>query len=161
MARQIQRFFAVVHKLGINPCVDVPESIVTELLRAARKTSGPVPVRGTIDKTPMTATVVKYRGAWRLYLNTEMRRNAGVDVGDTIAAALRFDPTPRSLPVPTELLLALEKNRAAKTTWEQLAPSHRREFLAYLNSLKTKESLERNVSKTIRLLLERSGTTLT
>ena len=149
------RFPATVHKLGINPCVDVPEPVVTQLLRAARRTSGPVPVRGTINKTPIVATVVKFQGDWQLYLNIEMRRASGVDVGDTVAVALRFDPVPRLLPIPAPLRQALGKNKRAKTTWDGLAPSHRREYLLYLNSLKTTESLERNVKKVIRLLIDR------
>jgi hypothetical protein len=32
-----KRFSALVHKVGINPCVDVPEKLVVELLRAAGK----------------------------------------------------------------------------------------------------------------------------
>jgi hypothetical protein len=147
-------FRAVVHTLGINPCVDVPWPVVARLLRAARRTSGPLPVKGAIDRTPIIATVVKYQGDWRLYLNTAMRRASGVDVGDTVAVALRFDPAPRVLPVPTPLRQALGKNLRAKTIWDGLAPSHRREYLLYLNSLKTRESLERNVKKVIRLLVE-------
>jgi hypothetical protein len=148
-------FPAAVHKLGINPCVDVPASVVTRLLRAARRTSGPIPVKGTVERTPIVATVVKYQGEWRLYLNTEMRRASGVDVGDTVAVALRFDPAPRVLSLPPLLRQALGKNQRARTIWNGLAPSHRREYLLYLNSLKTPESLARNVKKIIRRLVER------
>ena len=155
MPKTTERFLAVVHKVGINPCVDVPEHAVSELLRSAGKNGGPVPVQGTVGQTPITATVVKYQGAWSLYLNTEMRRNAGVDANDVVDVSIRFDPKPRVLPIPVDLRLALRDNKRAKAKWEQLAPLHRREFLGYLNSLKTKESLHRNVKKTIRLLLER------
>jgi hypothetical protein len=150
-----KRFSAVVHKVGINPCVDVPASVVSDLMRSASKKAGPVPVVGKVDETPLTATVVKYQGAWRLYLNAEMRRAAGVDVGDEVELFLRFDPRPRILPVPAALRSALRTTPAAKAKWQQLAPSHRREYLAYLNSLKTKESLERSVEKTLRSLQEK------
>ena len=149
------RFSATVHKLGINPCVDVPEPVVTRLLHAACRTSGPVPVKGTINQTPIVATVVKYQGAWRLYLNSEMRRVSGVDVGDTVTVTLSFDPRPRVLPIPKQLEQALGKHRKAKAIWDQLAPSHRREYLSYLNSLKTAATLERNVEKVIRSLRSR------
>ncbi|KCZ71383.1 hypothetical protein ANME2D_02111 [Candidatus Methanoperedens nitroreducens] len=42
-------FVAKVHKLGIDPCVDVPERIINKLLRDARKQSGPVQVKGTLN----------------------------------------------------------------------------------------------------------------
>ncbi len=155
MPKTSQRFPAVVHKLGINPCVDVPVPVVSKLLQAAGRMRAPVPVRGSVNGTPIKATVVKYAGAWRLYLNGEMRQNAGVQVGDRVDVSVRFDPAPRVLAVPLELRAALKQNANAREKWDALAPSHRREFLAYLNSLKTKESLARNVRNTVRLLLER------
>jgi hypothetical protein len=153
MPSTTKRFSAVVHKLGINPCVDVPHNLAIELLRSAGRRAGPIPIQGKVNRTPVTATVVKYRGVWRLYLNTEMRRRAGVEPEDVVAVSIRFDPAPRLLKVPTALRAALSKNKAARARWEQLAPSHRRQYLAYLGSLKRKESVDRNVRKTIRSLL--------
>ena len=128
--------------------------MVNNLLRSAGRRSGPVPVEGTVDGTPIRATVVKYQGAWRLYLNLEFRRAARVGIDDVVDVSLRFDPKPRVLPIPAALRGALARNSAAKAKWERLAPSHRKESLAYLNALKTKASLGRNVRKTLRRLLE-------
>ena len=42
-------FAAKVHKLGSSPCVNVPERIVNALLSDAKKQSGPVQVKGTLN----------------------------------------------------------------------------------------------------------------
>jgi hypothetical protein len=148
-------FSAKVHKLGINPCVDVPEKVVGALLRAAEKEKGPVQVKGALNNADFAATLVKYSGAWRLYLNTQMRKDADVGVGDTVCISLSYDPIPRMPPTPQELRKALSDNEQAKQVWRLQPSSRRREILAYLNSLKTQESLEHNVQKAVKMLLDK------
>ncbi len=86
-------FAAKVHKLGINPCVDIPEKIVTELLRKAGKASGPLPVRGDLNGAKFQTSAVKFRGKWRLYLNTELRTRSGIDTGDQAEVELASTPS--------------------------------------------------------------------
>jgi hypothetical protein len=85
-------FSAMIHKLGINPCVDVPANIVTKLLQAANRKSAPVQVKCDLNGTIFEANVVRYMGDWRLYLNTPMRKSAKKDVGDRIEIKLDYDP---------------------------------------------------------------------
>jgi hypothetical protein len=104
-------------------------------------------------------TLVSYRsGAPRLYLDTWMREAAGVGVGDSVRVTLKLDNAPRTLEMPQALREALEGNPAARTAWDALAPSRRREILSYLNFLKTPAALERNVQKTIAEVLGARGT---
>jgi Bacteriocin-protection, YdeI or OmpD-Associated/Domain of unknown function (DUF1905) len=150
------KFSAVIRKLGINPFVEVPERIVQKLLRDAKQDTGPLPVRGRIHRMPFVTTVVKYAGAWRLYLNTQMRRDAGVDVKDTINVELTYDPKPRIVPMPEKFALALKKNKRAKAAFEKLPASHQKAILSYMNWLKTEEALERAIDKVIQKELKRS-----
>lgn len=152
------KFSDTVKKVDINPYVKVPDAVVQKLLRAAGKERGPLPVKGTVQGQPFKATVVLFRGVWRLYLNTAMRRAAGVDVGDKAIVALIFDNEPRSVPMPGALSAALSENQAAGEAFRKLPPSHQREILNYLNSLKRSESLKRNVERTVRILLARGQT---
>jgi hypothetical protein len=122
------------------------------LFRQAGKSKGPIPVRGTLNGKRFRQTVVKYQGAWRLYLNTEMRREAGVEVGDVARVEIEFDPAPRAAPMHPVLGRALAKNKAARVAFEKLRPSHQKEILRYLNSLKSEKSAARNVEKVIRQL---------
>ena len=68
--------------------------------------------------------------------------------------SLRVDTEPMEVAVPRELVEALESNEKARTAFERLPPSHQKEILDYLNFLKKPESLERNIEKVIRSLLE-------
>ena len=138
-----------VYKIGINPCVTVPESVVQSLLQKSGKKSGPIPVIGTLNREPFKQTIVKYKDKWVLYLNTEMRETSQVTVGDTITVELIYDPKPRHVPMPRKLAQALGKNRKAKAAFDRLPPSRRKEILKYLNFLKSDEALTRNIKKVI------------
>ena len=46
-------FKAKIYKVGINPCVDVPEKIYSKLIA----TKGYIPVKGTINQFPFQQTL--------------------------------------------------------------------------------------------------------
>jgi hypothetical protein len=139
-----------------NSCVIVPDKVVFKLLDQAKKKSVPVQVKGTLNGKKILANIVKYHGAYQLYLNTQMRQNTGITVGDVVRVSLSYDSVRRELPIPKELKIVLSKNGQAYTVWQKLPPSHRKEFLSYLNSIKTKESLKRNVKKIIQILIRKT-----
>jgi hypothetical protein len=147
-----QEFSARIRKLGINPCVIVPAKVVEALLELAGRYSGPVQVKAGLNGFWFDATVVRYLGAWRLYLNTGMRKSTGTGVGDRVRVSLRYDPVARMPPMPKALRAALADNPRAKERWRLQTRSRRKEILAYLNSLKTQAGVERNVSKVLRIL---------
>jgi hypothetical protein len=79
-----QQFSAQIYKLGINPCVDVPKNI-----SQAFGKRGYIPVRGTLNGHSIRATLVpKGDGQHRLFINTEMWKQASVDVGDQVQLAI-------------------------------------------------------------------------
>jgi hypothetical protein len=150
-----KEFTAKIRKLGINPCVDVPEEIVNTLLHDANKKRTPVQVKVRVNgKGSFETSVVKYQGTYRLYFNTQMRREAGVDVNDTVRIELRYDPKPRMPPMLKALKEALNTNERAKEKWRLQTSSRRKEILMYLNSLRSEESIKRNVDKITRMLFE-------
>lgn len=127
----------------------MPAPILAGLREISGKKTGPVPVVGRVSGVRFRTTIVKYANGWRLYLNTDVRRRTEVNVGDRIDLALHYDPAPRVVPMPPRFAAALAKNPKAKAGFENLTPSHRKDILSYLNSLKTEESLERNIPKAI------------
>lgn len=146
-------FSAKIFIIGINPYVLLRAAALKEIFKQAGKDRGAIPVKGTIDGHPFLQNLVKYSGKWLLYLNTPMRKAAGKDVGDTAVFELSFDPEPRVTDMPAALQTALNKNKKAKATFEQLSPSYRKEIMRYINNLKTEESINRNVAKAINHLL--------
>ena len=151
-AQSMHTFSATVRKIDINPYVQVPDDVIRKLQQDAKKGKGPIPVRGRLQGKSFSTTVVRFRGMWRLYLNTAMRGAASVKVGDTVRIEVEFDSTPRTVPAPRKFTLALSKNRRAREAFEKLAPSRQKEILRYLNSLKRAETLERNIEKIIQSL---------
>ncbi|MFQ5749579.1 MAG: YdeI/OmpD-associated family protein [Planctomycetota bacterium] len=147
-SKKTQSFRATIFKAGINPCVDVPARVSAALGR-----KGYVPVECRINGHAFRSGLVSLGGGrHRLFINGGMRREAGVEAGDAIEVRLRYDPEPRSLPLPGELARALRADRAAKDAWERLTPSRRKEILSYLASLKRPETVARNVRKVLKEL---------
>ena len=135
----------------INPCVKVPAGIVRELKAKSGKNQS-IPVKATIGTKTFKANLVKYLGAWRLYLNGAMRKALGKDVGHRVSVSVCFDPAPRITPMRPEFAKALRANRRAKVRFAALSLSRRKEILRYLNNLKGAEALERNIRSTLTML---------
>jgi hypothetical protein len=149
----MKSFTAKIAKIGINPYVSLPEKVLASIFEQAGKAKGPIPVRGTVNGKPFTQTLVRYQGAWRLYINGIMREAARIDVGDEAHLRVEFDPTPRAEPIHPKLERAFAKNPSAKAAFEKLIPSRQKEILRYLNSMKTEESLDRNIERVLKHLL--------
>lgn len=136
----------------INPVVDVPVDVLAAIFERAGRSKGPIPVRGRLNGAKFIQTLVKYGGAWRLYLNGPMREAAGIDTGDIANVDIEFDPRPREEPMPKQFAGALKADKDAEAEFGKLSPSRKKEILRYLNSMKTEGSLVRNVEKIIRHL---------
>jgi len=153
----LKRFSAVIVLIraagpeAINPCVEVPASIAAALRRESGKNQS-LPVRATVQGRPFKANVMRFLGAWRLYLNGPVRKAAGVDTGDRVSVSLRHDPLPRREKMPKAFAAALARDPKARAAFQALALSRRKELLRYLNSLKREESVQRNVAKMLRYL---------
>jgi hypothetical protein len=178
MAGLPSSFVAVVKIAGINPYVDVPARVTSELkqrgkavvlIKVSRRGAKKV-ARGTrmardaarLKRVARLApggwfrtTVVPAGGRHRLYLDTWMRDAAAVGIGDRVRISLKPDRRPRDLAAPRILQQALKTNSTVMIAWMALSPSRRREILSYLNFLKTPAALERNVRKVVTQLAGR------
>lgn len=146
------RFSAAIYKIGINPVVDPPDRALQSIFVQAGRSKGSIPVSGTLNGAEFIQTLVKFRGAWRLYVNGPMLKASGLKVGDTARIEIRFDPKPRETPMPKKFAEALRKDVKASAEFENLSPSRKKEILRYLGALKTPESLEKNVERVLQQL---------
>lgn len=157
----MQTFSAKIYIISkINPVVDVPDEVLSAIFAQARRSKGPIPVRGRLNGAEFIQTLIKYAGAWRLYLNGEMRKSAGIATGDMAEVEIQFDPRPRTEPVPGKFAEALEADKTAREEFDKLSPSRQKEILRYLNSMKTEASLVKNVEKVVRHLTGKPADTL-
>jgi hypothetical protein len=148
------RFSARIEILGINPFVFVPERHLRTLLQAAGRDRGPIAVRLLLAGVQFRQNLLKSHGAWRLYLNTPMRKALGKDVGDRIQLQLQFDAAPPKEAANAALVQALRDSAVAKAAFQGLAPSRKKEIWRYLNALKSEEARARNVQKVVQWLLD-------
>jgi Bacteriocin-protection, YdeI or OmpD-Associated/Domain of unknown function (DUF1905) len=145
-------FKALLEIIGINPFVFVPEPILEKIFERAGKTKGQIPVSGKCNGNAYTQTLVRYAGAWRLYINTKMLPQSPQRIGETITISIEFDPKDRSVQPHPDFDKALRKHKDAKKVFDQLPPSRQKEILRYINDLKSDEAKMRNIEKAIGFL---------
>lgn len=154
---KIPSFETRIEIIGINPYVLLPETVLEILFEQAGKTKGPIPVKGTLNTHPFAQTLVKYSGEWRLYLNGPMRKAAGIDVGDIAKVKIAYDGKERKTDLHPELKKALKSNKKALTVFQGLPPYLQKEIMRYINHLKSKESIDKNVKRAIGFLTGKEG----
>ena len=146
-------FSVTIEIIGINPFVYVPEEILKHIFEKAAKSKGPIPVKGTINSIPYTQTLMKFKGEWRLYINTKMLKNSPKRIGEQIAISISYDSAKREIPIHPKLSEALNENKEANSVFQNLRPSLQHEIIRYISHLKTEESIDKNIPKAIAFLL--------
>jgi hypothetical protein len=149
----MNRFKAEIQIIGINPFVSIPEKILKAILKEANKEKGPIPICGTVNDKPYKQTLVKYKGEWRLYINTTMLKDSPKHIGKIIHVTVKHDPELRVIEAPEKFLKALKANKKAKAVFDGLIPSMKLEIVRYLARLKTEEALDKNITRALNFLL--------
>jgi hypothetical protein len=148
-------FKAVIEIIGVNPFVFIPENILENIFEQAGKNKGPIPVKGTVNNNPYKQTLVKYKNSWRFYINTQMIKDSPNKIGEEIELTIAFDPVKRTIIPHPKLIKALETNVEARTVFDTLSPSRKHEIIRYISSLKTEESIDRNIKRAMDFLMGR------
>jgi hypothetical protein len=147
----LHRFVAAIYKIGILRCVSVPPEIVAQFPGGRA-----VPVAATVaGRTKRTTLIPASDGTFRLYLDTAMRKAAGVDAGEPVAVALCLDHASRELPVPGDFNRALARVAPAKREFAAATPAMRREVLRYIEHAKAPETRARHIAQCVRVLAGR------
>ena len=146
-------FTAVIDIIGVNPFVYVPQPILDAIFANARKTKGTIPIKGNINEKPYKQTLVRFSGAWRLYINTTMLKNSPKRIGETIEITIQLDNESRDIAPPESFVKALNENPDSKSVFEKLSASRKLEIVRYLAHLKSEVTLEINIKRAINFLL--------
>lgn len=146
-------FNATIEIIGVNPFVFVPDDILIQIFKQAGKDKGTIPICGTINGDAYKQTLVRYSGAWRLYINTTMLKNSPKRVGEQIEITVGFDAESRAITPPSSFVTALAENEIAKNVFDNLSPSKQLEIVRYLARLKSEDSLTKNIQRAINFLL--------
>ncbi len=153
----LHRFTARLGIIGINPFVFVPPAILKELFIASGKEKGHIPVGGYINDRQYRQTLLRYKGEWRLYINTTMLKDSPKRIGEEIHIAIGYDPAPRLIPPHPLLKKALRANPQANAAFKKLSPSRQQEMIRYISLLKSEAGIAGNVEKLVGFLLGKNA----
>lgn len=149
----IYTFTASLDLIGINPFVLVPDLILKSIFEDAGKDKSPIPVKGTVNQEPYNQTLVRFRGEWRLYINTSMLPNSPQRIGEKINITIAYNNmVAPETKAPAAFEQALKKDKEAKMVYDQLPPYLRKEMNRYLSGLKTQESIHKNITRALNFL---------
>jgi hypothetical protein len=109
-------------------------------------------VRGTVNGVEFRSRLAVYGGRSYLGLNAQVRRAAGISLGDLVDVLLEADEESPTVEIPPELTAALTASAAAKAAYDRLAFTHRKEYAAWIAEAKRPETRERRTSKSIDML---------
>ncbi|PWU23021.1 hypothetical protein C5B42_04410 [Candidatus Cerribacteria bacterium 'Amazon FNV 2010 28 9'] len=154
-------FSTVIKILGSNPYVAPPTEVLHVIFQQAKKKTSPISVKGKLNGAPFQKSLVRYQGEWRLYINGQMAKNSKLPfkgsvvnvVGQKVVIELLFDQNPPMYEIVPALKAELDKNEQAKKAFEHLPRGRKKEICRYLGSLKSKDAVDRNVTRVIHHLL--------
>jgi hypothetical protein len=121
----------------------VPDDVVATLGPSRRPA-----VRITIGSHTYRTTVASMGGRFMVPLSAENRAAAGVAAGDVVEVGIEPDAEPRVVPLPTDLSDALEQGTEARAFFDALAPSHRKEWVRWVEEAKRPETRARRIAET-------------
>lgn len=122
--------------------LQVPDEVV-EALGAGKRP----PVVVTVGGHTYRSTVAPMGGAFWIPLAAEHRQAAGVAAGDEVTVGIEPDAAPREVALPDDLAAAMDD--AARAAFEGLAPSHKKEWVRWVEEAKRAETRTTRIEKTV------------
>lgn len=131
--------------------IEVPETVVTGLGRGKRP-----PVRVTLAGYSYRTTVAPMGGSYWIPLSAEHRDGSGVAAGDEVDIDIEVDDQPRSVEVPADLAVALDRDPAARRAFDALSYSNQQRYVLSVQGAKTDETRRRRIGKAVTELSNRT-----
>jgi Bacteriocin-protection, YdeI or OmpD-Associated/Domain of unknown function (DUF1905) len=129
--------------------IEVPAKVVAALGSSKRP-----PVRATINGFTYRSSVASMGGKFMLGVPPEFREGAGVAAGDVVDIDLELDTEPREVSIPPDFAAALARDARAQQTFDAMSYSNKRRLLIPIEGIKSPETRERRIAKTVAMLSE-------
>ena len=114
---------------------------------------GRVPVTGTINGYAFRSSIFPVGdGTHYMALNKAVREGAGVAAGDRVKIVMETDTAPRTVALPDDLKRALSKSKAARTRFDKLSYTHRKEYAQWIEAAKRPETRARRLGQVLARL---------
>ncbi|MFP4368890.1 MAG: YdeI/OmpD-associated family protein [Candidatus Kapaibacterium sp.] len=119
-------------------------------------TRAEVNVSGTIDDISFNNTLQPLGGGKHiLVLNNRLLSQLKKGVGNIVHLILQTKEPAATMELPDDFDSALEQNAVAKEYFERLSPSHKRDYLDWINESKQDETRESRIEKAIQMLRDK------
>ena len=122
--------------------IRIPDEVI-EALGTARRP----PVTITVNGYTYRTTAVRMGGAFFVPLSAENREAAGVAAGDDITVDIENDTAPREVALPDDLAAAMDD--AARSAYDVLSYTHRKEWVRWVEEAKKPETRATRIEKTV------------
>jgi hypothetical protein len=122
--------------------IPVPDEVVEKLGSGKRP-----PVVVTVGGYSYRTTVAPMSGAYFVPLAAEHREAAGVQAHQEVDVDIELDPAPRVVELPDDLATAMDD--AARSAFDGLATSHKKEWVRWVTEAKKPETRMARIEKTV------------
>ncbi len=118
-------------------------------------TRGRVPVQATFDGYPYQGSITPLGdGHHALHVLKQIRRAIDKTIGDTVRVALSRDAKERKMDAPTDLAAKLAAAPKAAAYFANLAYTHQREYVRWLEGAKKPETRTRRLGEIVEMLAQ-------
>jgi bacteriocin resistance YdeI/OmpD-like protein/uncharacterized protein DUF1905 len=132
--------------------LEVPPEVV-EALGAGKRPAVTITINGHSWKS----RVAIMRGRYLLGVSNANRKAAGVAIGDEVEVEVEVDAEPRVVVEPGDFARALDADPVARTAYDRLSHSHKREHVLAIESAKKAETRIRRIENALATLRGQTG----
>jgi Bacteriocin-protection, YdeI or OmpD-Associated/Domain of unknown function (DUF1905) len=132
--------------------LEVPPEVV-EALGGAKRPAVTITINGHTWKS----RVAIMRGRYLLGLSNANRKAAGVVTGDEVEVEVEVDAEPRVLVEPPDFARALDADPVARTAYNRLSNTRKREHVLAIESAKKDETRIRRIEKALATLRDQES----
>lgn len=111
-------------------------------------------VRVTVGDVTVPARIGRMGGENLLGFSKALRTELGIEIGQSVDVVIALDEQPRTVELPPALAEALAGDPSARTAFDALAPSHRKEFARWVGEAKREATTNARVAETLQMLHE-------
>src|SRR5208283_1029911 len=112
-----------------------------------------VPACGTINGSAFRSSLMPMGGRHVMCINQKMQAGAKMKRGSRTHFVMQRDDKPRTVVVPPALKKAFAARRRAKTVFDKLSFTHRKEYVSWIAGTKPEETVQHRVKKVVATLL--------
>jgi hypothetical protein len=141
----MQKFTAIIqqHK-DIDGAYIEPPFDVEEIFGSKR-----VKVKASFDGIEYRGSIVRMGGIYMLGMTKEIRKRINKEFGESVEVILEKDEEDRTVEIPSDFSMLLEQNTEAKSTYDKLSFTAKKEYISWITSAKKAETRQSRLTQAL------------